>query len=441
MGIKKFILKNTVFKKRLKLLKDKKELYKTMVEPKDIYEYQLNKFNLMWENAYNNIPFYTMWKEKYNLPSKIKSIEEIKDFPILTKKDIQQNQDLIFNHLKNYKTLSTGGSTGEPTKFPYMQFEMEERWASAYVARNWWSIKPLDAILLFWGHSHLFGTGLKGKINQFKRVVADWLINTKRLNAYDMSIDTLEKYYQDVKKSNPKSIFGYTSSIYKLAKYIDDNNLDIGDKSNLKAVIVTSETVTSSDVKLIEKIFKVPCVSEYGLAELGIVSYSHNSSNNIDIMWDLFIATKSENNILNITTLYDKKFALINYNTDDTVSILEEYKSSLIRLNSIDGRVQDVLNIQTIDNKVLSLSGILMIHILKGFPNIYEISFKQLLNNKIKISIVSDKEVDLKTIKKFFIDIIKKDHPTLNGECVFIEQIEEVTKTVAGKTQLISEGI
>ena len=40
MGIKKFILKNTVFKKRLKLLKDKKELYKTMVEPKDIYEYQ-----------------------------------------------------------------------------------------------------------------------------------------------------------------------------------------------------------------------------------------------------------------------------------------------------------------------------------------------------------------------------------------------------------------
>ena len=439
--IKEFILKQTLFKNRLILLEDKKNIYKSITDKEDIYNYQLNKFNKMWQNAYKNIPFYKMWKEKYNLPNKIDNLDELIKFPILTKKDIQENFNLIFEHLKDFTVVSTGGSTGEPTKFPTSKSEMEEIYASTYVARDWWSVEPLDDMLMFWGHSHLFGSGIKGQLNQYKRMFADWLINIKRLNAYDMSIDTLKKYYEQVRVSNPKSILGYTSSIYKLAKYIDDNNLDIGNKSNLKGIIVTSETVTQSDVNLIEKVFKVPCISEYGMAETGVISYSKDKSNNIIILWDMFISTKSENNLLNVTTLYDKKFPLINYNTDDKINILEEYKGSILKLNSIDGRIQDSLNIKTLDNKILNLSGILMVHILKGYPNIYEVTFQQLNDSSIVINIVSNIQLNIEDVKKYFINTIKKDHNNIDGKAIVIQQIEKSKKTIAGKIQMISKEI
>ena len=156
------------------------------------------------QKAYSEIPFYKMWKEKYNLPEKILSIEELNNFPVLTKKEIQQNSELIFSHLKDYQTTSTGGSTGEPTKFPYIKSEMEYNYATNYLARSWWGFEPLDKVLLFWGHSHLFGNGVKGKINQYKRVMLDLLINTKRLNAYDMSFNTIGKYVKELNSYKTK---------------------------------------------------------------------------------------------------------------------------------------------------------------------------------------------------------------------------------------------
>ena len=40
-------------------------------------------------------------------------------------------------------------------------------------------------------------------------------------------------------------IIGYTSAIYKISKYINENNLVINNKPNLKCVVVTSETVSN----------------------------------------------------------------------------------------------------------------------------------------------------------------------------------------------------
>ena len=241
----KHILRNSFFKKRLKILEHKKKSYFISRSIDEIKQYQIDHFNKIWHKAIIEIPFYQHWKKKYNLPNFIKSLDELKYFPVLEKKHIQKNQDSIFLSLKNYNVISTGGSTGKPTRFPISDEELLNSYANQYLARGWWGIKPLDRIIFIWGHSHLFGDGIKGKINQYKRLLYDWIINTKRLSAYDMSLNSIEKYYQILKKSNPVMIMGYTSSIYKIAKYIDENNLNIKNHSNLKGVVVTSETVTN----------------------------------------------------------------------------------------------------------------------------------------------------------------------------------------------------
>ncbi len=429
--IKEYILKKTIFKKRLDLIEKKRKLYNSITQKEDIYKYQLNKFNQIWQNAYSNIPFYKMWKEKYNLPNKIDKLEDLNNFPVLTKKDIQQNQDLVFNNLKNYSTISTGGSTGEPTKFPASKEEGDISYANHYLARGWWGIQPLDDVLLFWGHSHLFGSGIKGQINQYKRIILDWFINTKRLNAYDMSVDTLQKYYSKLKNSNPAMILGYTSSIYKIAKFIKDNNLDIGNKNNLKGVVVTSETVTEYDIKLIEEVFKVPCIIEYGMAETGVIAYSKEQTSNIQLFWDSFIGLKDKNNVLLITTIYDKLFPLINYKTEDIIDSKD--RISILNINKIVGRKNDFL-VLNVYNKYIEVHSEFFTHILKSIKGVVNFQLIQKKDKSIEILYVSLNNINIKDI---FFNEIKKEFPNIYENQFSFKKVIDIPKTIAGKNKWI----
>jgi phenylacetate-CoA ligase len=428
--IQKYFIKNTVFKNRLHILEGKIDLYDRDLSVDDIYEYQLVEFNKIWSSAILNTPFYKMWKNKHSLPDSIQSLEELKHFPILTKKDIQSNKDLIFNHLNKYSIISTGGSTGEPSKFPTSKIEQYFNYANTYMARARWHIKPLDHCLLFWGHSHLFGAGVLGRVNQYKRIMQDWLINSVRLNAYDMSVETTSYYHNEVCRRNPTFILGYTSILYKISKFIKENNLSIGNKSNLKAVIVTSEVVTDYDIELIESVFNVPCVIEYGMAETGVIAYQLNKSKRLSVFWDSFVCVKNEDNNLLVSTISNKLFPLINYQTDDIVECADS--PSILIIDEIQGRKKDILNVAVRDGEI-SLSGILMVHILKSYKGIYSIQFKQLENLSAEIRLVTDLGVDLDDVKKYFIHNIKIDHKDILAESFIFKNLDHIEKTIAGK--------
>lgn len=434
MNFKIWIFSKIFFKDRLHRLKEKKNFYAKIKTPQDIYTYQLEKFNEVWQNAYKQIPFYKLWKEQHQLPDRISQLHELKYFPVLTKKDIQKNQTLIFEHLENFQLISTGGSTGEPVKFPTSQQEREEIYAGLYLARSWWGFKPFDKVAIFWGHSHLFGSGLRGKINQIKRRISDWLVNSKRFNAYDTSFSTLSRYTKELKNYNPNWIIGYTSTIYKLAKFIQENSIHLN-LTNLQGVIVTSETVTSADLHIIENAFKVPCIIEYGMAETGVIAYAKSNSHTLQLLWDSFIGI-TQNNILNVTSLDARHFPLINYQTDDCIQSDDEI--SIIHINSISGRKKDILNIAT-STSFLELSGILMVHILKNYPNIYDVQFQQLPNNVVKILFTSPTNLPLIDVKTYFLENIKIDHPDILDKSIIFEQIEEITKSIAGKISLIQK--
>ena len=366
------------------------------------------------------------------MPEKIKNINELKSFPILKKEHIQKNEKLIFESLKNYSIISTGGSTGSPTKFPTSYNEIINSYANHYLARGWWNIKPLDQILMFWGHSHLFGPGIKGQINRYKRSLYDWLINTKRLNAYNMSLNTLDKYFQVLNKSNPAMIIGYTSCIYKIAKYIEENNLDIGNKSNLKGVVVTSETVTDYDKVLFEKVFNVPCIIEYGMAETGVLAYSTSESKkDMNLFWDTFIGIKDEDGILNITTINDRLFPLINYKTDDIIITKDDL--SILKIEKILGRKIEFIKIK-VGNIFVERNLLLLSHILKSIKGIYNFIVIQKKNMAIEIKYVSPKI--LKISDSFFSEL-SKEIDNVDETNFSFKQVDNIPKTIAGKDRYI----
>jgi phenylacetate-coenzyme A ligase PaaK-like adenylate-forming protein len=305
------------------------------------------------------------------------------------------------------------------------------------MGRSWWGVDPLDPMLLFWGHSHLFGTGARGLWCHYKRKFYDKCLNVHRQNAYDMGIGTIGEYYREYRRSNPSVILGYTSCIYKLAKYMFEHRLDCGRKKRLKAVIVTSETVTGSDVELISKVFGVPVIIEYGMAETGVIAYSYDSTWNIRLFWDSILALEGRDHVLNITTISDKYFPLINYHTEDIVEVLREADGSILELRSIQGRKRDVLRIGAVDGSYLEVSGILLVHVLKSYPRLYSIQFEQLEQNTVRILLAADRPLDLPEVKDYFIREVRKDHANIDGNCILMEQVESVSKTLAGKEGMI----
>ena len=435
--LKNYFIANFILKSRLEILGNKQGKYLHYQDNfEEITKWQLNEFNRIWLNACTNNEFYKWWSKSHSLPNSIDNLSQLLEFPALSKKVLQENKEKIFKNNKKYTTVSTGGSTGEPVEFITSSLQRDQEYVNTYLGRKRFGIKPLDTTILIWGHSHLFGGGLKGQFNELKRNIYDLLLNIRRLNAYDLSLKTVEAYAKNIIKSNPCCIIGYTSSVYSIARYILDNNIDIGNKSNLKGIIVTSETVTRNDIKVIEAAFKVPAIIEYGMAETSVIAYSSKEEEGLEIFWDSFIAQNDAENQLRITTLYEREFPLINYETSDQIIPKINFEGSLLAIDSIKGRKRDNIKLQGVNESDITVSGILVVHLLKGFKGIYSISYKQLSGNKLEVYVVKDNQIDLEVLTKSFFKLLLIEQPDVDISCIEIKEIETANKSIAGKTTL-----
>lgn len=431
------LISKSFFAKRLNLIDKRSTLYESIKNEEDICSRQLENFNAIWKYATREIAFYDWWKKTHRLPEFISSIDEIKNFPPLSKKDINDNRDLIFKQFNNYNTISTGGSTGEPTLFPVSSKDYLSIYADAYVARSWWGVKPLDFTVSLWGHSHLFGSGFRGKVNEYKRRVKDRMVNIIRLNAYDMRPDTIARYYRIIKKKRPIVISGYSSCLYKLARYMVDHGLQNTLGEQLKVVLPTSESVSGNDISIMELAFGCPAAIEYGMAETGIIAHSRNKTGNLPIFWDSFFCRVDHQNTLYVTTTNKRLFPLINYRTDDRVTPSKMINESVLALKKIEGRAKESFTLETKTGTPLIISGILVVHVMKGYPHIYSVQGEQLSGNKIKVYIISDRTLDLQKAHNYICEQLAKDYPELKPSAIILHQTNVVDRTLAGKERVI----
>lgn len=427
-----------LLQERLRALEENKRLYAAMRDPGEIVAHQIDRFNAAWQRCCKAIPFYREWRARYDLPDRISSAKDLERFPVLEKRVIQDNQRLVFQDGRVRSYRSTGGSTGEPTRFPVSSRELVPNYADIYVGRSWYGVQPLDRMLLFWGHSHVFGTGVKGVLESYRRALYDRLLNIRRLNAYDLTPNTIERYVDVYRRErNIKVIVGYTSCIYKLAKHIYENSPTAGRKDSLKAVIVTSETVTDMDIGLLGTVFGVPVAIEYGMAETGVIAHSRETPKNIRILWDSFLTTAGPDGGLRVTTLYEKLFPLVNYDTGDVVDISEEVDGSVLGVSAVLGRRRDVLRIGTVGGAYVDVSGILIVHILKSYPHIFSMQCEQVEPDRVRILLLADRPLDTDHVKAYFLKEIRKDHRDVDGRCIEVRQVTALLMTPAGKERTV----
>jgi len=217
-------------------------------------KFQWEKLKKLLIYSYENVPYYHNLFDKIKLkPKDINSFKDFKKIPILTKKDIQKNFKKLIATTANKKKIhinSTGGSTGVPLNF--YQDKNYEEWQTASMIRAWkyfpgFNESVLEAI--FWGAERDIGKGLR-----IKKIIYDVLrTGCLQLNTFDLDAKLLKKYFFYYNLLKPKIIRGYASSLFYIAKFIEENNLKI---YYPKAIISAAEVLWPDMRKKIEKVFK-----------------------------------------------------------------------------------------------------------------------------------------------------------------------------------------
>jgi len=234
-------------------------------------------------------------------------------------------------------------STGAPTRVYWGLKGLLESLRDQYWARSWWSVAPFDRQAMLWGHSHSFGTGLRGYYYKMAVPVIDGLRGRRRFSAYRMDEGNLRKCYDSMARFRPRSLYAYGSAAHLLASA---NRGRSPFSKPLVAAFLAAEPVRQSYRSSIADVFGCPAVGEYGSIECGMLAYEHPSGGYRIFERSVVVETEKNQNGYDIlvTQLRDTGFPLFRYEIgDETPHPIQVSSSGFETISSIRGRSHDFL--------------------------------------------------------------------------------------------------
>lgn len=234
---------------------------------------QDKKLQRLIKHCYDNVPYYRRVFEEQNLtPDDILTRDDLAKLPILTKQIIKDNyNDLIAKDIDQRKPIegSTGGSTGTPMRFK----EDVATWNSlrGLNFRGWtWAGFYVGEKLFTLAGNSLVKKNTEGKIMFVKNVYDRIIMRNNKHDCTDITPEALQGHYEAMMKYNPVGIRGYASSLYFLAKHIEQNHLPV---CKVKAVFTTGEKLHPKYRYKIQQVFHAPVFDGYGAADGGVSAH------------------------------------------------------------------------------------------------------------------------------------------------------------------------
>ncbi|OPL13838.1 MAG: hypothetical protein AVO38_12770 [delta proteobacterium ML8_D] len=224
--------------------------------------------------SYRYIPYYRKHFDELGVrPENIKRVEDLPLLPVLSKRDVLNNEQAMINPSlgKKLYTRKTGGSTGMTLHFKKEAKALALNDAIMYRCYAWYGIDIGDRQARFWG------VPVTWKL-RWKEQLKDFILNRIRISAFDISRSSCVEQYKRIKKFRPAYFYGYTTAIYGFCLFMKESGIDLNGLK-LKAVICTAEKMYPHHRELFNEMFECPVVDEYGSAEHGIMAFQCKEGN------------------------------------------------------------------------------------------------------------------------------------------------------------------
>jgi phenylacetate-CoA ligase len=285
-------------------------------------DFQLKKLISLLTHANENCPYYTNIFKKLNFnPRDIKSTDDIKKLPILSKTDLIKNRDQMISkshRLSDLNLNSSGGSTGVT-----VNFYQDQNWLIHQVS----GARFFDSIAGFQSGcrvGYLWGAPSDNEGNtHWKAKLKSVLTNVRLYDSFNMSEERMAQYHQELLKFKPDILVCYAGSIHLFSKFILKNKLK--SQYPIKGIITSAETLTDDMRKTIESALNRPVFNRYGSREVGLIAAEceHHSGLHINES-DMIVETDSsegESGDFLVTNLNNFGMPLIRYQIGDVGEI------------------------------------------------------------------------------------------------------------------------
>lgn len=376
MNIKKYLFETIKYALRSypiirPYIKEVDRLYTMNAE--ELKQRNEKRFLEIFRRAYDKSPFYhKLYTEEGIRKEDITCLEDIKKLPVITKDMVKKHADEMLT-VPRWQVIraNTSGTTGTPLK-------IYESWPSI-----WWTQAYTYCSRKRDGFT--YGqplVSLRGHLNRNQTSLKIHLSNTLFLSSYNINSNTVEQYYKKIVMFQPIAIEGYPSSLYSLALFLKDAELEL----NIPITFTSSETLLDYQRDLIEERLGTEIHDRYGMTERTIfLVESHNHAGYYEAPGFSINEYIDDGEIC--TSLINDAFPMIRYRSNDIMEIEEATdENPQIVVKRVNGRKEDYLHCKD-GSRIMRLDFI--------FKGVKHVKMSQLVQDKegvLSVRVVPEKD-------------------------------------------------
>lgn len=402
----------------------------------DLKKYQWEKLKTLLKYSYDNVKYYRDILNQIGLkPEDINEYNDFKKIPILTKEDIRSNFDRLLSNKFNKAKLvfsSTSGSTGEPLNFYHDKCYIE--WATAARIRSWKYFPGFEKgtfeaslwgeLRLPWWKPHI--------MMSIKRILFN---KNYTLNVFNMDETAIRSYFRIYNIIRPTLLRGYASSLYYVAKYLEENGIKIHPP---KKIISSAETLYPIMREKIESVFHSQVLDSYGSREVSQVAMECLENQHHIVMENQYVELVGNSPIKDIivTNLNNFSMPFIRYKVGDVAENIEKGGGCkcgrpLDKLIGLKGR--DNENIELDNGKIIN--GEFFEFLFFGYKSVkcFQVVYHK-SSNELELKLMLDhinKDKDLEY------HITNEIYKTFHFENIKFRYLDDFEKTKSGKFRFV----
>jgi len=349
----------------------------------EIKRYRDHRVTGLLSKASRCVPYYTEVFQRSKLDfDSIRSVEDLCKLPVLDKKTIREQSDRLLDTAyrgKKIKMMSSG-STGTQTTVWTDPPCMDEVYATQLLFWEWGGFQL--------GNPHL-QTGMSVDRGFFKGL-KDFVFRCSYVSAFGLRDQELKSMVDRIDRKKINAIFGYASSIFVLAKYMEAN----GQSMPMKSIFTWGDSLFPHYRELIERVFQCKVNDCYGLGEgLQCAAQCEHHQGLHEAMHGVVIEIlDSQGQTLPsgqlgrvvVTRLDHGCMPLIRYDTGDVASFLPggcPCGRNLKLLSRIQGRSTDIVSTPSGDRLIVHF----FTQLFEMIPQIVHFQVRQEQSDRIKI--------------------------------------------------------
>lgn len=301
-------------------------------------ENTLKRINSLIEYATLNVPYYKRNKDQYK---QIKSLNDLKDIPVLKKSILQRNNLEFISNQKNFfnsYSFRTSGSTGTPIIGAVRNSDLRMR------LRMFLTSLKLEGIDYSKPLARFPGADIARNTKVYRR---DFINGHLFFSIYHLSNDKIMDYYNALVRNKIEILEGYPSTIVSLVRLLRENDLQL---PNINTVLTTAEKLLDHNRNEIEQFFNVRVFDFYGSSEGSVYMYSSkdgyylncNRIGYFESVDENYNPVKINENGRMLVTSFSSYFTpLIRYDIGDYVNVISNI-NEIIKVKSIEGRQEEI---------------------------------------------------------------------------------------------------